>query len=298
VKDPYLLHIFNPTRNVSPFDVNMAYEAEFDGVIPYTGVRLDEVRALTQDTIFSRSRRSIRRSALFIGGREFMLALDMLEAARDAMVPGFEVSVFADPSGAFTTAAALVTEVERTLAQSAGMALADSRIAIIGGTGPVGLVSGLLAAGEGAEVHVVSHRGRRFAEEAVAVCNARFGFQLQGHDGSSPRALAGLLAEVHVVLATARAGVQVISSEQLAGAGELRVAADVNAVPPLGIEGIAATDHGVPLDAAPRRPPGLGALAVGDAKFNLRRHSSQTIKASAAALFIDHRSAFDLARRA
>ena len=34
MKDPYLLHIFNPTKNVSPFDVNMAYEAEFDGVIP------------------------------------------------------------------------------------------------------------------------------------------------------------------------------------------------------------------------------------------------------------------------
>ena len=31
MKDPYLLHIFNPTKNVSPFDVNMAYEADFDG---------------------------------------------------------------------------------------------------------------------------------------------------------------------------------------------------------------------------------------------------------------------------
>lgn len=36
--DPYLLHMFNPTKNVSPFDVNMAYEADFDEVIPYTGV--------------------------------------------------------------------------------------------------------------------------------------------------------------------------------------------------------------------------------------------------------------------
>ena len=62
MKDPYLLHIFNPTKNVSPFDVNMAYEAAFDGVIPYANVTLEEVHALTQDTIFSRGPAGARRT--------------------------------------------------------------------------------------------------------------------------------------------------------------------------------------------------------------------------------------------
>ena len=48
MKDPYLLHIFNPTKNVSPFDVNMAYEAEFDGVIPYSNVTLEEAEELAE----------------------------------------------------------------------------------------------------------------------------------------------------------------------------------------------------------------------------------------------------------
>ena len=95
MKDPYLLHIFNPTKNVSPFDVNMAYEAEFDGVIPYTSVTLEEIHALTQDTIFSRGPAGAKRTGIFIGGREFGLAMDMLSRARSAMVPPFEVSVFA-----------------------------------------------------------------------------------------------------------------------------------------------------------------------------------------------------------
>jgi methylene-tetrahydromethanopterin dehydrogenase len=112
MKDPYLLHIFNPTRNVSPFDVNMAYEAEFDGVIPYSEVGLGDVHALTQDTIFSRGPTGVKRTGIFIGGREFGLALDMLHRAKAAMVPPFEVSVFADPSGAITTAAALVACIE------------------------------------------------------------------------------------------------------------------------------------------------------------------------------------------
>src|SRR3546814_14225855 len=50
---------------------------------------------------------------VFIGGRNAVLALDMLGAARKAMVPPFEISVFADPAGSFTTAAAMVACVER-----------------------------------------------------------------------------------------------------------------------------------------------------------------------------------------
>ena len=52
MKDPYLLHVFSPTRYVSPFDINMAYEAHYDAVIPYCNVTLDEIHPLTQDTIF------------------------------------------------------------------------------------------------------------------------------------------------------------------------------------------------------------------------------------------------------
>ena len=95
MKDPYLLHMFNSTNNVSPFDVNMAYEADFDGVIPYADVTLEDIHALTQDTIFSRGPTGVKRTGIFIGGRDFGLALDMLEEARKAMVPPFEVSVFA-----------------------------------------------------------------------------------------------------------------------------------------------------------------------------------------------------------
>ncbi|MEE9287476.1 MAG: methylene-tetrahydromethanopterin dehydrogenase N-terminal domain-containing protein, partial [Gammaproteobacteria bacterium] len=93
MKDPFLLHMFNPTRNVSPFDVNMAYEAGYNDVIPYSGVTLNEIPGLVQDTIFSRGPKGVKRTGIFIGGREFGLAVDMLEAAKGAMVPPFEVSV-------------------------------------------------------------------------------------------------------------------------------------------------------------------------------------------------------------
>ena len=107
----YILHLFTPMAQASPFDINMAYDAGYDGVVPYTHVELEQVAALTQDTIYSRGPKGAKRTGIFIGGRDNGLAADMLDAARKAMVPPFEVSVFADPSGAFTTAAASSTSV-------------------------------------------------------------------------------------------------------------------------------------------------------------------------------------------
>ena len=83
----YILHFVTPLKNVSPFDVNMAADAGFDLILPYSDVDLKEVAGLVQDAIFSRAPDDGRRTAVLIGGREPMLALDMLDAAKQAMVP-------------------------------------------------------------------------------------------------------------------------------------------------------------------------------------------------------------------
>ena len=43
MEKPYILHMLTPGTNVSPFDVNMALDAGYHAVIPYTGVTLEEV---------------------------------------------------------------------------------------------------------------------------------------------------------------------------------------------------------------------------------------------------------------
>ncbi|MFX4729053.1 methylene-tetrahydromethanopterin dehydrogenase N-terminal domain-containing protein, partial [Acinetobacter baumannii] len=78
---------------------NMACDAGFQVLMPYSGVGLDQIYGLTQDAIFSRGPNGVKRTGIFIGGRDIGLAADMLDACRGAMVPPFEVSVFADPSG-------------------------------------------------------------------------------------------------------------------------------------------------------------------------------------------------------
>ena len=49
---PYILHMFTPGRQMSPFDVNMAADAGYQILTPYCHVTLEGIAGLTQDAIF------------------------------------------------------------------------------------------------------------------------------------------------------------------------------------------------------------------------------------------------------
>ncbi len=297
MKDPYLLHIFSPTKNISPFDVNMAYEADFDGVIPYSNVTVDEVYALTQDTIFSRGATGVKRTGIFIGGREFGMAIDMLNQAKSAMVPPFEVSVFADPSGAITTASALVASIENCVKKQSGDGLSGKKIYIFGGTGPVGICAGILASLCEAEVYITSHRGAEVAQRIADEYNGRYKVEMRGVASGTDEDILSCLQGSHVVISTAKAGVRILSREQIAQAGDLMVAADVNAVPPAGIEGVGVNDMGEPMTSSPGEAVGIGALAIGNIKYKIHNGLFEMMKEAEKPVYLGHIQAFDLARR-
>jgi methylene-tetrahydromethanopterin dehydrogenase len=298
MEKPFLLHLFTPTPNASPFDVNMAYDAGYHAVIPYTNVTLDQIAPLTQDCIFSRGPKGAKRSGIFIGGREIGLAADMLDAAKRAMVPPFEVSVFADPSGAFTTAAAMVACVERQLRKAHATDLNGKQVVILGGTGPVGTAAAVLASSAGAQVRIASHSSFDRARMTAEVARARYGANAQAAVAGSNDERRDAVADADVVFATAKAGVQVMSSGDLAQAKKLLVAADLNAVPPAGIEGLGVMDDGAPLKGAgSAKAVGIGALAVGNVKYQNMRALFEAMIQAEKALYLDFRDAFALARK-
>ena len=212
----YLLHMMTAAKNLSPFDVNMAYDAGWEGCTPYTDVELAEVKDLVQDAIFSRGPKGVKRTGIFIGGRDAFLAIDMLELARKSMVPPFELSLFADPSGAFTTAAAMVACVDKQLKESPGSGLRGQTVAVFGGTGPVGSVAAILAAQAGAKVVIVSHHSREKADAVARLCGERYAVELTGADGSSGTAVEALVEQADVIFNAAKAGVRVVDAKQLA----------------------------------------------------------------------------------
>lgn len=295
MEHPYILHLLTPSRHASPFDVNMALDAGFDTVIPYTQATIDDVAGLTQDAIFSRGTHGVKRTGIFIGGREVELAHEMLETAQSAMVPPFEVSVFADPSGAYTTAAAMVADVERLLKASRAEGLSGVNV-VVYGIGPVGVCTAVLAAGAGAHVTIVSHNSEVRARSVAAMCQARFGAMIRGASAVDSEQKRSIISASHVLLACGKAGVRLFGRDDLNAARELLVAADVNAVPPEGVEGIGPMDRGRSLPAGSGRAVGIGALAIGNIKFKVQRGLFEKMRSAERPVYFDFRDAFALAR--
>ncbi len=183
--NPRILHMLTPLKHMSPFDVNMALDAGFDDAIPYTSVTIDDVRGLVQDAIFSRGPEGVKRTGMFIAGKRAVEALDMMERAKEAMVPPFEISVFSDPAGSFTTAAAMVACVNRVLKEKFSTDLKGKKVAVYGGTGVVGFASAVIAALEGASATLIGYDGpvrvRKFSE----VIKERFSVDVGYADGTT-----------------------------------------------------------------------------------------------------------------
>jgi len=293
---PYILHFITTQKNVSPFDANMARDAGYDSIFTYTNVTPDEITGLVQDAIFSRGPRGVWRTGIFLGGRSMDVAMEMLETAKKSMFPPFQVSLFADPSGAFTTGAALSAHVVATCREQFNSTLRGKRVVVFGASGPVGGCASIMCAKEGAEVTMVAHSSIEKTKALAEKFNAQYGVNLKAVDGSSEAKKADIIADAEILLSCAAAGVRVISTAQLQNAKNLIIAADVNAVPPSGIEGVDARSDATPIVGVDWAL-GLGALAIGSRKYNLQKHMFQAMMDNETAVSLDFLSAFEIARK-
>jgi methylene-tetrahydromethanopterin dehydrogenase len=208
------------------------------------------------------------------------------------MFPPFEISLFADPSGAFTTAAAMVACVERHL-KAKGSALAGAEVAVFGAKGVVGGIVGLIAAEAGAHVVLVAHDHSGVVEAKAAEFERRFARSFAVADGSTEAGRRAVLKNADVVLACGRAGRQILSRAEMSAAQRLKVAADINAVPPPGIEGLEVKANGTPLPGTPG--VGIGALAIGNVKFQLQHALLKRLHEAQKAQCFDFRDAYRVA---
>ena len=292
---PRILHMITPLKHMSPFDVNMGLDAGYDAAIPYTNVTLDDVTGLVQDAIFSRSPEGVKRTAVFIGGKRAIEALDMMDRAKKAMVPPFEISVFADPAGSFTTAAAMVACAKKALREKFKSELKGKRVVVFGGTGVVGFASAVIVGLENAHATLVGYDGpdrvRKLADEA----NARFAAHIDYADGSTEEQKTELVREADVIFAAGPAGRRLLTLDQLKQAPKLRVVTDVNAVPPSGVEAVDVNDDAAPIKGL--EAVGIGALAVGNVKYRTEAGLFERMIEADKPVYLDFREAYALAQK-
>ena len=294
MEKPFLLHIITPEKNISPFDANMAFDAGWNSIIPYTNVDMGELQTLVQDTIFSRSPSALKRTGIFFGGRDTHVAMDMIDEAKKSMVPPFEVSVFADPSGAFTTAAGMVAITEKRLKEKFNKDLKGMKIVILGGTGPVGIASAVICAKAGANVVLVG-RNLEKTEKVSSICNDRYGSKTvtAGEDSNKSK----ILSNTDIVFNTAAAGIQLMDDALVKSSKELKICADVNAVPPSGIAGINAMDNAVEMKNSSSGCLGIGALAIGNIKYKAQHDCLKLMCTTDKPVYLHFEHAFKFAQK-
>jgi threonine dehydrogenase-like Zn-dependent dehydrogenase len=230
----------------------------------YANVQPDQVRDLVHGAIFTRSPKDLKNTALFIGGGNVEKSEALLAKALGAMVPeyGLRVSVLFDANGCNTTAAAAVRIAAKNLD------LKDKKVLILAGTGPVGQRAALLLAKLGAKVYLSSRTIEKAQSAIVSLgkkigeCPAPVAIQV-ANDVELKSALEG----VELVISTGAAGVCLLPEKIRQAVSSIKMVVDLNAVPPMGIEGTSVMDKGVVREGVIC----YGAIGVGDLKMKIHR---------------------------
>jgi hypothetical protein len=256
-----LLLQLDSSRLPSVFDQIVAYDAGADVIMSYGGVSETDVRDLIHGCIFTRGPKDLKNTAVWIGGSNMSAGEQLLAMAQDAMFDPLRVSVMLDSNGSNTTAVAAVVKIEETLGDLRGR-----KVLILAGTGPVGQRAAGLLASDGAHVTITSRKPEQ-GEKARQFISARFNVQVEAVPMSDPSMLSECLKGVDVLLNSGPAGVQMVPKQAWVSVKSLKIAVDLNAVPPLGIEGIDVNDAGTKKDGVVV----FGAFGVGNFKTKLHK---------------------------
>lgn len=294
---PYLLFFLDTDRIASPFDVCMAYDAGFNAVIPYENVTPEDAKRIVQDAIFSRGPKAVKHTCFFIGGRDAAKAEEIAEVVKNVMFPPFEASIIVDPAGAYTTAAAAVAKVEDSLASHKLGSLKDKACAVFG-TGAVGRIIAVFLARLGCDVSIVSLNPKRVDGDEYIVgvakgLRSKYGVEVQGVFAPTSERKFEVLRRAEVIFCAAARGVRVIDKGLLQKLKLMKVVADINAIPPLGIEGIKLND-----DMREIMPGifGIGALTIGKLKHKVEKELLKEVRRNGKGTY-NYNFALELARK-
>jgi len=244
----------------SVFDRVVAHDGGADDVMAYGGITPETARDLVHGCIFTRGPKDLRNTAIFVGGTDMAAGEKLFGAVRKAFFGPMRVSVMLDSNGSNTTAVAAVAKV----VQAAGGDVKGARAVVTAGTGPVGMRAAGLLAKAGADVTITS---RRAVDAAfLEALQKRFGGSIRAVAMSDAAQASQVLDGAALLVSAGPAGVCMVPRAAWAGRG-LRVAADLNAVPPQGVEGIEVQDNGAERDGVIV----FGALGVGGLKMKIHK---------------------------
>jgi methylene-tetrahydromethanopterin dehydrogenase len=211
------------------------------------------------------------------------------------MLPPFEFAIIIDPRGAYTTAAAAVAKtLGLSLAKGFG-GLENKVVTVLAGTGPVGQTAGRLYALEKANVILTSRELQRASSVATRINEEINSECVRGVEAQTIHEIGKAIENADIILSTGAAGAELLPLDILKRYGKKsRIIGDINAIPPLGVEGLkqeADSDEILP------NVFGIGALTIGKLKNKVEAELIKKAMEEPKGIF-DFRIAYEIAKKA
>jgi hypothetical protein len=258
---PRILLCLDTDPQPSVFDAVVAVDGGVNQLLRHGNITPDAVRDLVYGAMFTRGPTDLKNTAVFIGGADVAAGELVLAKTRECFFGPMRVSVMLDSNGANTTAAAAV------LCARKHVQLAGQTVTVLAATGSVGRRVVRLLARERTDIRV----GSRQLAKAQKVCDELREMipdaQLEAFTTGDESSLRQSLDGAAVVIAAGAPGVELLTENIRRESKELKVAIDLNAVPPAGIGGIQPQDKAADHDGQIC----YGAIGVGGLKMKLHK---------------------------
>lgn len=276
---PKILLCLDTDPQPSVFDAVVAIDAGADQLLRHANIKPDAVRDLVYGAMFTRGPADLKNTAIFIGGADVAAGEAVLAKTRECFFGPMRVSAMLDSNGANTTAAAAVLSVKKHFSPSPSGesasrgrgqgegALAGQIVTVLAATGSVGKRAVRLLAREQATVRVASRQLDRAQQVCDDIRKTVPDAKLEAHAPKDEAALRKSLDGAVAVIAAGAPGVELLSESIRRSCDQLKVAIDLNAVPPVGIAGIKPNDKATDQDGQIC----YGAIGVGGLKMKLHK---------------------------
>ena len=280
----------------SPFDMLVAIDAFPDSMIfKYENVTGEDAPKIVYDLLFPRGPIGAQHTKIFINGSNFDMVNEVVAATQKCMASApWGNSIIVDPRGAYSTAAAAVAKTLGLSLEKGFGALEGKNVTVLAGTGPVGQTAARIYASEKANVVITSRtiaKGQAVADKI----NKEAGSQrVKVVEVTKPEQTALAVKDAEIILAAGAGGVQLLSAGDLKAAAKCKIVADINAIKPLGVEGLGSNDDGKELASGVF---GIGALAIGKLKIKIETEMIKRATEAPQGLF-DYSIAYEIGKAA
>jgi hypothetical protein len=282
-------------KHASPFDILITQDIFPDvSILKYEDVTVEDVESIVYDAIFPRGAEGAKHTKIFINGHDFKKVNEVFEKTQKCMVAPFELAIIVDPRGAYTTASAAVAKTLQLQKEKGQASLEGKTVTVLAGTGPVGQTAARLYAFEKANVIITSRELKKVSSLATKINEEIPGEKVRGVEAQTIEETGKAIENADIILSAGAAGAQILPLNVLKNYGKkCKIVADINAIPPAGIEGLESNVDGQEILPSTF---GIGALTIGKFKNHVEVELIKKAAEDPKGVF-DYKIAYEIAKK-